>query len=106
MNDSKWADVLDKVESQFAIEERGIEELGDVPNGKLEFVVFTSPMGRIRLERETRPRVESTKTIGGSKYGAASMVEKVYSHTDTVNDFAAWREVGGEWEPMNADGLI
>src|SRR5688572_11839319 len=100
MNDSKWADVLDNVQSNFTVEDEGREELPDVPNGSVEFVVFTSPMGRIRLQRETRPRVEETKAFGGSKYGAGQMIEKIYSATDMVHHFSAWKDVDGEWEPM------
>ena len=106
MNDSKWAEVLDKVESQFEIEDQGVESLAEVPGGTMEFVVFNSPMGRMRLARETRPRVEQTKAIGGSKYGAGSMIEKVYSDTEVVHRFLAWKEVDGEWEAIDAESFI
>jgi hypothetical protein len=101
MTKEKWGEILDKVSESFTVEDQGKEALTDVLNGSVEFIVFTSPMGKIRLELETTPRVESTKAAGGSKYGAGSFVEKVYSDTDTVNTFSAWKEVDGEWEAMS-----
>ena len=101
MNDSKWAEVLDHVAEKFAVDDHGKYELEDVPGGMVEYIEFDSPMGKIRLERSTTPRVEKTKAAGGSKYGAGSYVEKVYSDTETVHTFSAFREVNGEWEKFD-----
>lgn len=97
MTDAKWGEIVDRVESNFMVENQGRQELSDIPGGYVEFIEFTSPMGQIRLERTTTPRVEGTKAAGGSKYGAGSFVEKVYSENETVNTFAAWKMVDGEW---------
>ena|SRR5688572_30445377 len=104
MTDAKWGETIDKIQESFGIEDQGREELEDVPGGYVEFVIFTSPMGTIRLERAITPRVEKTRASGGSKYGAGSMVEKVYSETDTVKTFSAWKEVDGEWEKFEFPG--
>lgn len=98
MNDAKWGEIVDRVADSFGIKEQGREELTDVPNGYVEFIVFDSPMGHIRLEREVTPKVEGTHVSGGSKYGAGSLVEKIYSDSETVKTFMAWKEVDGEWE--------
>ena len=98
MTNEKWSELLDRVESSFTVEDQGREDLADVPGGYVEFVEFTSPMGKVRLERATTPRVEGTKAAGGSKYGAGSFVEKVYSDTEKVHTFSAWRQVDGGWE--------
>lgn len=101
MTDAKWGEILDRVESSFTIENQGREELTEAPGGFVEFVEFTSPMGYLRLERSTTPRVEKTSAAGGSKYGAGSFVEKVYSETETVNTFSAWKKVDDEWEKFD-----
>lgn len=105
MNDDKWAGILDRIQSQFEILEQGEEKLADVPNGKAEFIVFESPMGKIRLERLHKPKVIDKKTIGGSKYGASTGVEYIYSDTEQVKTFQAFKEVDGEWEPVDAEGF-
>ena len=101
MTDAKWAEVLDQVSEKFDVEDHGKYELEDVPEGMVEYIEFESPMGKVRLERTTTPRVESTKATGGSKYGAGSYVEKVYSDTDVVHTFSAFREVDGEWQKFD-----
>ncbi len=105
MNDDKWGEILDKVADKFEVLEQGKEELTD-PKGLREFVIFNSPMGRIQLERTTRPKVIDRKTFGGSKYGAAGGVENVYSDTEVVKTFKAYKEENEQWEPFEAEGLV
>lgn len=104
MNDSRWAEILDQVADKFEVEDQGRYDLEDVPNGTVEYIEFNSPMGKLRLERATTPRVEKTKATGGSKYGAGSYVEKVYSDTDMVKTFQAFKEVNGGWEEFEYPG--
>ena len=42
----------------------------DLPNATVEFVIFESPMGKMMLERTTKPKVLGEKSLGGSKYGS------------------------------------
>lgn len=106
MTDSKWADVLDKVESNFRIEDQGKYEVTEAPGGEVEFVVFESPLGMMRFERTVTPRVEDTRTQGGSKYGAGQNIQKVYSETETVNTFSAFKWDGSQWVEIEGEGLI
>lgn len=106
MNLDKWQEVLDRIEVTFPITNDGKYDLDEPKGANVEFVEFESPMGLVRLELTTKPKLESTKTSGGSKYGAASSVEKVYSQDEVVRTFAAFREVDGEWEAVDAQGFI
>lgn len=101
MTDAKWGEIIDRVEESFTVKNQGKENLVEAPGGYVEFIEFDSPMGHIRLERATTPRVEKTNAAGGSKYGAGSFVEKVYSDTETVNTFSAWKMVDDEWEKFD-----
>lgn len=101
MRDERWSEILDKVADKFEVLEQGREELTD-PQGIREFVIFNSPMGKIMLERATRPKVIDKKAFGGSKYGAASGVENIYSDTETVKTFKAYKEADGEWQPFDS----
>ena len=105
MTDDKWEIVLDRIQSQFQVIKHGEEAIADVPNGKLEFIIFDSPMGKLRLERATKPKVLDRKSFGGSKYGVATSVEYIYSVIEITHTFSAFKEVDGEWEPFNAEGL-
>ena len=105
MNDEKWSEILDKVISKFEVLEQGKEVLRD-PDGLREFVIFESPMGKLMLERVTKPKVIDRKTFGGSKYGAASGVENVYSDIEVVKTFKAYKDEGGQWAPIDdADSI-
>lgn len=106
MNNEKWGELIDRISTQFGIVDQGREVLEDVPNGVVEFIMFQSPMGKLMLERTTKPRVLGEKSLGGSKYGAGSRIEKQYSDTETTHTIAAFKEVDGEWEPFDAGGLL
>ncbi|MDD5606109.1 MAG: hypothetical protein PHR51_02215 [Patescibacteria group bacterium] len=101
MNDSKWADLITNVESKFEVLENSKYDIEDIPNAFAEVVVFMGPLGKMKLERVTRPRVVGEKTFGGSKYGAASGTEKIYSEDEFVNVMRVYREVGGEWQEVD-----
>jgi hypothetical protein len=105
MNDEKWGEVLDRVKEKFTIVDEGQAQLDDIPRAWTEFVIFDSPMGRLKLERTTKPRVIDKKTFGGSKYGAGAGVEYIYSDTEQVHTLQAFREVAGEWQPISAEGI-
>jgi len=106
MDDDRWATILDRVQSQFTVIDQGKMALADVPRGEIEFIVFDSPLGRLKLERTTKPRVVDKKTFGGSKYGTAAGVEYVYSDTEMTHQLQAFKEIDGEWEPFAAEGLL
>lgn len=105
MNDDKWGEILDTVQAKFEMLDQGKEDLTDPP-GLREFVIFVSPMGKMMFERTTRPKVVDKKTFGGSKYGAASGVENIYSDTEVVKTFKAYKDVDGEWKPFEAEGML
>jgi len=102
MSDDKWAELLDRIESQFGVLDRGDEVLEGASQGHREFVVFNGPMGKMMLERTTRPKVIGEKSFGGSKYGAGSGVEKIYSPDETVKIMKAYRDEDGEWVEIDA----
>ena len=103
MNDEKWGEILDRVKEKFQVVDEGKATLDQIPNATVEFIVFDSPMGRLRLEWTTKPRVIDKKTFGGSKYGAGTGVEYIYSETEQVKTLQAFQEVRGEWVPMSDD---
>ncbi len=105
MNDDKWGEILDRVVAQFDVLEEGKEDLND-PKGVREFVIFNGPAGKMMFERTTKPKVVGRKSFGGSKYGAASGVENIYSDSEVVKTFKAYKEEGGEWVPFEAEGML
>lgn len=101
MNDGKWGDLVANIESKFEVLENEKYDVNDAPGAFAESIVFMGPMGKMKLERVTKPRVVGEKTFGGSKYGAASGVEKIYSEDEVVNVLKAYKDVNGEWEEVD-----
>lgn len=101
MQDGKWADLIANVESKFEVLENSKYDLDNIPNAFAEVLIFNGPLGKMKLERVTKPRVVGEKSFGGSKYGAASGVEKIYSEDEFVNVLKVYREVDGEWEEVD-----
>lgn len=106
MNDDKWGEILDRVEEKFDVVDSGKETISDVPNAFVEFIVFDSAMGRIRLERKTSPRVLDKKMFGAQKRTMGVGVEYVYSEDEFVKTFKAFKFEDGEWVPFEAEGLL
>lgn len=107
MDSSRWNDILDRIESQWTIAERGEEPMDDVPGGTVAFVEFTGPMGRVRLEFVTKPRTVGERAMGSRRIGSATTVRKVYDPTDMVAFLRAfrWDDAQGEWVEIKADAF-
>lgn len=99
MNNDKWLDTLDKIKERFRIEERTDEPIEDIPNSRLETVIFESPLGRIKMMRTTTPRVLDKKTAYSNRAGSEMSVQYVYSDTETVQrvEIFRWDEGMGDW---------
>ncbi len=106
MNHDKWTELLDKIEEKFVVVNQGREKLDELEGSYVDYIDFESPMGLVRLELTTRPRVQSPRGFGASKDGPASQMQKEHSPDDMVSVFTARREVDGEWEDIDAQGFI
>ena len=104
MHDDKWKDTLAMVKSKFTVLAEGKEDIEDIPNGFVEFIEFTSPQGRMRLERTTKPAVLDKKTVYSKTAGRASQIEYTYSPDEIVHRFEAFRfnDSKGDWEEVRA----
>ena len=103
MNDQRWEEVLRRLDKQFGgleFDETEDEETHTV----LETVVWTSPVGRMKLARSTRPLVVDKKLHYSNRAGRESHVEYVYSKTETTSRVRLyrWSEAGNDWQEMDA----
>lgn len=74
MQDEKWQDILGKVKDNFEVLDENKEDLDPGP-GFVEYIVFSGPLGKIRLERTTKPVVLEKKGIGSRRIGSQASVE-------------------------------
>lgn len=101
MNDDKWLDTLAKIKSQFAVEEESVLPHPDIDRGRVETVVFQSPLGKIKLVRTTTPRVLDKKTVYSRRAGSDMAVQYEYSDTEFVNNLKIYK-----WDDLREDWLI
>jgi len=102
MTEDKWKDILGMIKDSFGIDEEYHEEIEDVPNSDIHVVVFNGPVGKTKLEFETKPIVEDRKTIYSKLAGAAQAVEYVYSDDEFSHKLTAFVEKNGDWIEMDA----
>ncbi len=104
MHPDKWKDTLAMVKEKFPVLSAGREEMGGIPSAFLEFVEFSGPQGKMRLEYTTQPAVLDKKTIYSKTGGSASKVEYVYDPSEIVHRFRAlcFNDARGEWEEVKA----
>jgi len=103
MHDEKWQNIIGKIKDDLELIEEGREDLEE-NRGFREFVVFNGPLGKIKLERTTRPVVLDKKTIGSRRIGGETKVEYIYSKDEFSQKFQAfkWDEAQNAWEEMDA----
>ena len=63
------------------------------------------PLGRMKLNRTTKPRVLGKKIIGSKRIGSDTTVEYLYSDTEKSHQFGAyrWNEDEQTWVEMAKD---
>ncbi len=118
MNIEKWQNIISLIKDKFAVEEEGEDELDppqaaqaggqvDVPDGKIEFIIFQGPLGRMKLEYTTKPVILDKKTIGSKRIGSDTAVQYIYSDTEVANIFKAykWDADSEEWIEMEQESL-
>lgn len=103
MTDEKWQEVIAKIKDNFKLINHQTEEFDEgFGLSSIEYVEFIGPLGKMRLERITKPLVIDKKTIGSKRIGSSATVEYIYSDTEKVHKFKAYRfnDKSQEWEEM------
>lgn len=103
MTQEKWENLIIYIKESFDVSEHETEETAD---GKvsLEYICFSGPMGKIKLEREVKPLVTGRKVLSSKRPGSAVLEELEYSDTEKVDKLRAyrWDENKDEWEEIDA----
>jgi len=107
MTQEKWQDIVNLIKDKFEIEDEGEEELEDIPDGKIEFIIFSGPLGRMRLEYTTKPVILDKKTIGSRRIGSETAVQYIYSKDEMSQTFKAykWEDDQDNWVEMEQESL-
>ena len=104
MTYEKWKKIIDMVNENFKIFDKGEEEL---ELGKIEWIEFDSPLGKLRLELLEKPKIIDKKTLYTTRIGSDVKVEYVYSKDEKIYEFSAfrWDDESEEWLEIDAEDL-
>ncbi|MFA6410072.1 MAG: hypothetical protein WCW26_00640 [Candidatus Buchananbacteria bacterium] len=92
MTEEKWQGIIGQIKDKFKLVDQRIEDLPeDAGPGTVEIVEFEGPLGQMKLERTTQPLVINKRTIGSKRIGSTATVEYIYSDTEKVHKFKAYR---------------
>lgn len=113
MTAEKWEQIKENIRKQFAVEDEGREDLlvatgeGMVKQGEAEYLVFESPLGRVKLQFGKKAKLEDKKYHFSHRAGQAARVEYKFSDHETVHTFKAfrWDDLGDDWKEIDAEKL-
>lgn len=105
MNEARWDEIKTLVKNKFELEK---EEMVKEEEKEIDRLIFQGPLGRMKLDWVTKPRVVDIKTTGSAKRGGgtAQKIEKVYSKDESVTYLKAYAEKEGTWVEIEAGDLI
>ncbi|NQU77603.1 hypothetical protein HQ544_02805 [Candidatus Falkowbacteria bacterium] len=115
MNDDRWQNIISMVKEKFSPAEQSEEdiEIGEDKHnnpikGKIERIEFTGPLGKMKLERTTKPKVIDKKTIYSNRAGSDMRVDYVFSEDEVVQymDAYKWDEDDDRWVEMEAGNFV
>lgn len=109
MNIQKWENLIFKVEENFGIDRQYQEEFevaetsdGHKIKGHKEIIEFEGPLGQMKLEKVSQPRVISKKVLSSRRVGGRVAVDYIYSDQDQTFKFNIYRKrsAGDDWEEV------
>src|SRR3989338_6821691 len=108
MQDDKWEALKEELKRKFKVEDEHFEDLlvetadGPIKQWKSEVLVFETPLGKIKLVRESRPVVTDKKFIYSHRAGQAGRTEHQFSDTEFSHKIKAykWNDDEDEWKEM------
>ena len=99
MTKEKWANVLSNILDNFEVLEHEKESFEEEGGVEVEYVVFLSPLGKVRLDLVEKAMVLGKKTNYSNRAGAETGVEYIYSPTEKTIHLEAyqWSENDDDW---------
>ena len=113
METDKWEGLKEELKRKFKILEETTEDIlgetsdGPVKLGVAEVLIFESPIGKIKLTRESKPAVLGKKEYYSHQAGKSARTEYTYSDTEFSHKLKAykWHDDEDEWKEIDAANL-
>lgn len=102
MTRDRWLDIKATIKDKFTILEEGTEAREEGP-GQIEFIEFDGPLGRLRCEYESHPKIIGKRALGGHKVGVGGRMKYEYDPHEETATFTVWKFTNGDWEELQGD---
>lgn len=108
MTEEKWNELKGMIGEKFEVYNKGEEKSEDEGVDKIEFIIFEGPLGKMKLERLTKPVVLGKKTLFSNRPGSKTKVEYEYSKDEKnfVLKAYKWDEGTETWVEMEAGSVL
>ena len=105
MTDEKWQELVARIKSSFTVESETSEPIEDVPNAKVEEIVFVSPQAKMKVIRKTMPRVIDKKTVYSKRAGSEMNVQYECAKDELVSriEIYRWDNLNENWARAEVD---
>jgi hypothetical protein len=103
MTDEKWQATIGQIKDSFEVFEERREDLEEEP-GFVEWIIFRSPVGKMKLERTTHHWVTGNKVKGSNRIGSDVAIQKEYSE-EVAQKMRAykWDDTAADWVEIEAE---
>jgi len=113
MNPSKWEKLVFLAEENFGIDKKEKQEIevdelsnGEKIMGEEEIIEFKSPLGKIRIEKISRPKVVDKKVLRAKRIGSNAVVDYVYSPDEKTVEMKIFKQAeDGEWQEISPEKM-
>ncbi|PIT90257.1 MAG: hypothetical protein COU22_03180 [Candidatus Komeilibacteria bacterium CG10_big_fil_rev_8_21_14_0_10_41_13] len=106
MNIDQWEQLKNKVLKENEVLDH-YEDRDEDRREDIEVIEFISPLGRMKLEWLTRPKVLDKKTSYSNRVGSQVSVDIVYSEDEITRTLKVynWDDENEDWQEMDASAF-
>ena len=108
MHLDRWREIVAQIQDNFAVEEHEKFASEEAGGEEVESIVFNGPLGRLKLEFISRPKVIDKKVTYSNRIGSESVVEYIYDPTEKIYQLLVyrWSESDNDWLPLENNNLF
>ncbi|MBU1036689.1 hypothetical protein KKF32_01470 [Patescibacteria group bacterium] len=103
MHPDKWQEIKEKIKNSMEVLDERTES-NEERKESTEIIEFKSPLGKMKLEWVTRPKLLDKKTHFSRRIGGEVKVDYVYADNEFTHTLKIYQEDGSEdWQEMKSD---
>jgi len=98
MHANKWEEIIYQIEEKFGIDNHRTEDFvvaeqhtGEKIMGQKEIVEFKGPLGKIKLEKISQPKIIDKKVLTSRRIGGKAVVDYIFSTEEKTEYIKIYR---------------